>query len=673
MKRIILFLVAVVTICSLRGQSLLQDFIFDRDLGGLEIAYVAETNGRTDFCVYNSRGSDGYVIVTSDDIADGGLVLGYSESGHFDPEEMPANVRWLFSKYQEQISDLRLRTSEAGAIDYVKSSYVVVPPLLGDNKWHQEYPFNQQAPELPNAKRIPTRCLAGCAAVSTSQIMYYYKWPLNPTGSVSYNWQSKRLSADFSTSSYDWSRIHDTYANGSRSMQDSTEVSRLLLECGIALKSDWGLSEGYGTSAAVDDIPKVLMNNFRYRTVKTMLRDECNDWDEIVRNELLNNRPVIYIGADEEGNGHAFVCDGADSDNYFHFNFGWGGSYDGYYLSSLPGTYPKRQMIVYNIIPNRSKLVSDAISYNLLNAVEVELSYPDSGERYSGNVNIPSKVCDEYVVTAIGSMAFANSAIEKVVIPSTVSKIASNAFFSCNDLDTIVVGWQTPLECAGTIFDDRIFSETVLVVPDGTESEYSSSFPWSLFTHITGIEESSGWSQWVPAGETGEGVYKYGWNVLGFDESSLAIYRRNSLVDPDMEQYKVNNWFDTSVLLINVEKSTGKCHVPLQHTGIFQNGDEIMVSDVPTFAPWVQYSQYPSSFDRTTGSFTLYMIYSSYSYPDSYYRNCVDSLQLSVIPLSIGKTSEQKNSGKLYDMSGRQTYSPKRGVYISEGRKYLNE
>ena len=59
------------------------------------------------------------------------------------------------------------------------------------------------------------------------------------------------------------------------------------------------------------------------------------------KNELDEGRPLIYKGYTEDlGAGHAFVINGYDED-YFHLNWGWSGSYNGWYLISnlSPGGY----------------------------------------------------------------------------------------------------------------------------------------------------------------------------------------------------------------------------------------------------------------------------------------------------------------------------------------------
>lgn len=57
------------------------------------------------------------------------------------------------------------------------------------------------------------------------------------------------------------------------------------------------------------------------------------EWIEIIKNEIDNKRPILYVAYDDEdaNSGHAFVCDGYDGDNMLHFNWGWGGDSDGYY------------------------------------------------------------------------------------------------------------------------------------------------------------------------------------------------------------------------------------------------------------------------------------------------------------------------------------------------------
>ena len=50
-----------------------------------------------------------------------------------------------------------------------------------------------------------------------------------------------------------------------------------------------------------------------------------------MRSDLNKLRPLYYSANDGQG-GHAFILDGYDEDGKFHINWGWGGSYDGYFV-----------------------------------------------------------------------------------------------------------------------------------------------------------------------------------------------------------------------------------------------------------------------------------------------------------------------------------------------------
>ena len=55
--------------------------------------------------------------------------------------------------------------------------------------------------------------------------------------------------------------------------------------------------------------------------------------------ELDAGRPILYSASDPSAGGHAFICDGYNSNNYYHFNYGWYGTCDGWYLSTALNMY----------------------------------------------------------------------------------------------------------------------------------------------------------------------------------------------------------------------------------------------------------------------------------------------------------------------------------------------
>ena len=66
--------------------------------------------------------------------------------------------------------------------------------------------------------------------------------------------------------------------------------------------------------------------------------------------------PVYYSGSDVDGNGgHAFVCDGYDENDLFHFNWGWSGSGDGFFaideLNVSSYAFNSGQAFIANFVP----------------------------------------------------------------------------------------------------------------------------------------------------------------------------------------------------------------------------------------------------------------------------------------------------------------------------------
>lgn len=101
------------------------------------------------------------------------------------------------------------------------------------------------------------------------------------------------------------------------------------------------------------------MNYFRYASgVQYKDKSSYSDanWLALIKGQLDIAYPVYYSGSGPAG-GHAWVVDGYQSDS-FHINWGWNGSYNGYYaLSSLnPGgdTFNSGQAAVINIHPGSS-------------------------------------------------------------------------------------------------------------------------------------------------------------------------------------------------------------------------------------------------------------------------------------------------------------------------------
>ena len=327
------------------------------------------------YYVYANTNGEGWVMVAANDVVQ--PILAYSKQGVFNPDTQPSNVKVWLGGYNNQIKFAEQNNVEA--TEEVKAKWnslrkappvtaagtVVVAPLI-KTTWDQDDPYWKYCPSSGSSKTY-----TGCVATAMAQVMNYWQWPVTGTGSYSYTSETNKLacSADFANTTYDWANMvnhYTKYYSGSSQVSVSTPtnaqkeaVAVLMYHCGVAVKMDYGTSSQGGSSAytiypnssytTTRCAAYALLNNFGYNksTLKCYYRSggygyssvtDAN-WLNLLKTELDAKRPIMYAGADDEG-GHSFVCDGYDSQNYFHFNWGWSGYCDGYYTvdNMVPGT-----------------------------------------------------------------------------------------------------------------------------------------------------------------------------------------------------------------------------------------------------------------------------------------------------------------------------------------------
>lgn len=237
----------------------------------------------------------------------------------------------------------------------------VVAPLL-ETHWNQESPYNASCPMWFSK---PT--MVGCVPLAMAQIMRYHRWPVVGKDSITYYCKElmRDLSVNFSKARYDYDKMPEELNSQSRE-EEISQVSKFLYDCGLALQAEFWTTE---TSALTSHVDEALVKYFRYdEDIKVLYRQsDTAHWEAVIRQELDEGRPVYYSGKGTNG-GHAFVCDGYDSNGMFHFNFGWGGKYDGYYWLSHIGNdkinYSDKQQILYNIKPNQEIVDIPAVDYH---------------------------------------------------------------------------------------------------------------------------------------------------------------------------------------------------------------------------------------------------------------------------------------------------------------------
>ena len=258
-----------------------------------------------------------------------------------------------------------LRSLSSTSNDIVRGA--VVEPLL-TTAWGQEAPYNLQTPD---DDCTDGHTLTGCVATAWAQVMNYWKWPLQGEGSHAYDWINgagiQNLSVDFSSTGYDWDNMPAILTDSSTQAQKDA-VSLLMYHLGVATDMEFGCDNS--ASGAYAD--EVLDTYFKYKTMNQpgnrLEREAYNavQWFDLFKTELDADppRPVIFSIFEPNG-GHEVVVDGYQEGaaTKVHINFGWDGSYDGYYDVSDDSDFntashdwyvTNNQFIVIGIEPNNT-------------------------------------------------------------------------------------------------------------------------------------------------------------------------------------------------------------------------------------------------------------------------------------------------------------------------------
>ncbi|MBO4811907.1 MAG: C10 family peptidase [Prevotella sp.] len=281
------------------------------------------------YYVFNLQNEGGFVVVSGDDRTP--AILGYADSGSFNADDIPDGLRYLLGQYADEKAWLDAHpeyTEQDVAASRAGAMRQPVAPLL-QSRWDQGAPYNALCPMVTSELRGVT----GCVATAMAQVMYYHKHPSQPTASIpGYNSMAS-LTKDFT---FDWNNMVTTYANNDNGTS-ANAVAQLMLYCGTSLRMQYKkdsngnpISEAYNVS-----VGEMLKAYYDYNTDYVQRQHYTyQQWVDLMYGEMVAGRPVVF-GGQSAGGGHSFVCDGYDSGDYFHMNWGWGGSSDGYYRLSL--------------------------------------------------------------------------------------------------------------------------------------------------------------------------------------------------------------------------------------------------------------------------------------------------------------------------------------------------
>ncbi len=232
----------------------------------LEKAFTKTTGSQNDYYVYTIV-EKGYVIVAAEDVLQ--PVIGYSFDAPYLDEDQPDSYKNFIQTYRDAILFIRSnnlqQSSDIKALwDYYSTDNPEmmtkstgsksVDPLV-QCKWNQSYPYNVYCPEDPNGPG--GYVYAGCVATAMAQVMYYWRYPLQGTGSHTYYYPPYgNLTANFGATNYQWEGMKNTIV---------PKILARLPNFNIIAELAVDMMYGPGGSGAYsDDVPPALINYFGY-------------------------------------------------------------------------------------------------------------------------------------------------------------------------------------------------------------------------------------------------------------------------------------------------------------------------------------------------------------------------------------------------------------------------
>lgn len=317
-----------------------------------------------------NREDGGYVILSGDDAVV--PVLGWSDEGRIDLDNLNPSAAWWLGIYKMQIGEMRSSgaTMEGAAKKWQSlsadaaqtkrdagSRRTAGTPVVeyATAKWDQESPYNEVCSTKVH-KGVSTGCVATAAAI----ICRYFEWPESGKGTIpSYKTKTDNYTVPsvILGHSYDYSQMPLTNgAKTSWTSEQKTAVATLMFELGAMSYMDYSTYvSGTFTPNLVAGLAKYMhYNKQAVEEYRTGYSDAA--WLALIKQQLKDCGPLLYGGTTSSSESHQFVFDGYDSQDYFHVNWGWGGDENGWFLlSSLGESYKfnEGQSVVTNLIPDK--------------------------------------------------------------------------------------------------------------------------------------------------------------------------------------------------------------------------------------------------------------------------------------------------------------------------------
>ena len=360
-------------------------------------------------------GDKGFMIVSATDLAN--PVLAYSLESNF-KEGTGADI--YTERYAKQLSYLMSNPSAALSTRNDWSHYLAsdfqpyspkgnpcVEPLV-TTRWTQEQFYNQFCPYNPqNTYAEDHRTPVGCVALTMANILYYYRYPEHGHGMLSYIpkeynddgeliYTYPRQTVNYGQATYDYDAMTDQLG------AYDGELAKLIYHCGVSVRMSYGW-DGSGSQSeyalgALQD-HYFFSDDAQFLSVSDIVSNDSLMylWVNRAKAELDAHRPLFFSGQSSAAGGHAWIVDGyttIGNATYFHVNWGWAGSSNGYFLinNQVTASYGNFNVsgsntMMTSLIPDSAAIAKPAESSKRVTASFGTISDGAGNMKYAPNSN----------------------------------------------------------------------------------------------------------------------------------------------------------------------------------------------------------------------------------------------------------------------------------------------
>ena len=390
-------------------------------------------NSDSQYYIFNSSDNKGFVIVSGDDQLT--PIIGYSDNEPVG--DMPQALKDWLEAYSNYVDEVRSGIAEP-TINNVTATIPNIAPML-KTSWNQSSPYNNYCPEV-NGQKTPT----GCTATAMAQIMKFHEHPAKPKKAISWynNITGKTETIDITKNTYDWENMLPHYRNGYNATQ-ADAVATLMWDVGRAISSSYSPS-GTGSSDVYAALALVNVFDYSPEIVATKrVEYTYEEYLDLIIKNLQARQPILHTGhGPSYAAGHAFVCDGIDSNGMLHIDWGWDAAYNGYFdmgsmapagsgIGGGQDRYNVGQGMIFNIRP-RTADESDRNGDPTLYSFEI------------ANPNKNNEIVDDY--TTAFSAGYARFGVSAAFLNWSHSTVNMQFGFKFTNEDGSVVKMKTSEE-----------------------------------------------------------------------------------------------------------------------------------------------------------------------------------------------------------------------------------